>query len=166
MTRPVRMKKSEMSRALAKAWGAIGEGAPELLSDADFVAMKAPPRAKPQQKERKSQAAGVIFLRKHLPRGSLVYAIPNASRSREHRFSLLRDGLLPGMPDLGIIVPWPEPFLHRTFRIEWKRPGGGALSQSQIEVHAQLRALGVPLLSECRGTDEAVEWLREQGVKI
>lgn len=168
------LRKQDTPKHLHKAWDALAQGAPDLLDDLDISRLRAraearaeaPPRKKPDQAERRSQGRGVVYLRRHLPMGSLVYAVPNSARSQAHRFALMRDGMLPGMPDLGIIVPWPEPFLHRTFRIEWKREGGGVLSPAQIHIHEQLRALGVPLLSECRSTQEAVDWLREQGVEI
>lgn len=159
-------RKADVPKRIAEAWDKLGQGVP--LDDLELQRLRAPqkPRAKPEQKERRSQGRAVIYLRKHLPHGSLVYAVPNHSRSRMQTFALLRDGLLPGMPDLGIIVPWEAPFYHRTFHVEWKREDGGRLSESQIRVHEQLRALGVPLLPECRTVEECVAWLQSEGVDV
>lgn len=157
-------RKADVPKRLADAWDKLGQGMP--LDDLELQRLKAKPRAKPVQHERHAQGRAVIYLRKHLPRGSLVYAVPNHSRSRMQTFALMREGLLPGMPDLGIIVPWPEPHYHRTFRVEWKRENGGRLSESQLRVHEQLRQLGVPLLEECRTIEQCVAWLRAEGVDI
>lgn len=152
------------------AWDAIAVGAPHLLPVAH--AAQKTPRKKPEQKERKSQGAAVTYLRRHLPRGSLVYAIPNMARSPAHRFALIRDGMLPGMTDLCIIVPDHDAQSFRSFYVEWKRAfgprggNGGALSDAQIEVQRQLRDAYVPVLAECRSIEECAAWLREQGVEI
>lgn len=103
----------------------------------------------------------VNYLRRHLPAGSVVFAITNHARSRQQVFALMRDGMLPGMPDVGVIVPGPC-FLA----IECKRPDGGALSDAQRHVQSELTALGVPVLSECRSVEQAVEWLISMGVEF
>ena len=145
-------------KRLAKAWEAVARGAPGLLTDDDFAPRA--PRAPPVKQEAPRQRAVVSYLRKHLPEGSVVCAVTNHSRSREQTFFLVAQGMLPGMPDLLIFTPGPA--VHA---IEMKGPDG-RLSDAQRHVQGLLTALGVPVLAECTGIDEARDWLREQGVKI
>lgn len=159
---PPRIPKATTARG--KAWRALAEGAPELLEDVDFSKLRHRVRVtkKPDQQERHNvQRPLVTYLRRHLPTGSVVFAITNHARSRAQIFSLLRDGMQPGFPDIGIILAGP-----RFLAIECKRPDGGSLSDSQIHTQALLAAAGVPVLAECRSVSEAVEWLREQGVEV
>lgn len=129
--------------------------------------LKLPPRPKISTTKRNDtersevQRPLVNYLRRHLPVGSVVFAITNHARSRQQVFALMRDGMLPGMPDVGVIVPGPC-FLA----IECKRPDGGALSDAQRHVQSELTALGVPVLSECRSVEQAVEWLKSMGVEF
>ena len=123
---------------------------------------KRKPPAKRNDTERSEvQRPLVNYLRRHLPIGSVVFAITNHARSRQQVFALMRDGMLPGMPDVGVVVPGPC-FLA----IECKRPNGGALSEGQKHVQSELTALGVPVLSECRSVEQAVEWLISMGVEF
>lgn len=91
-----------VSKRTAQKWAAIAEGAPDLLPEAndDF----APSRAPRKREERETQRKIVSTLRKLLPHGSLVWATPNHARSPEHRFSLMQEGMVAGMPDLFILV--------------------------------------------------------------
>ena len=156
---------------------AIAEGAPEMLEDADFALRKATrqPRAKP---EALKQRAVVVYLRKHLPLGSIVFAITNHSRSKHQTFALIAQGMLPGMPDVGVLVPshplsrpMPQqyhlysPHRHCLFFIEMKSDTG-KLSEAQRNTQELLRDLGVPVLSECRSVDEAKIFLQKLGVQF
>lgn len=159
---PPRIPKPTTARG--KAWRALAEGAPELLDDVDFSKLRHRVRItkKPDQAERHSvQRPLVTYLRRHLPAGSVVFAITNHARSREQVFALLADGMQPGMPDVGVVLAGA-----RLLLIECKRPDGGSLSDAQKHTQGLLEALGVPVLKECRSKEEAVAWLREQGVFV
>lgn len=165
------IKKSDLSKRAAKHHEAIARGAPELLSDTDFAHpyVTRKPTQKPAQTERTEvQRPLVNFLRGHLPRGSVVFAITNHARSKTQVFALMRDGMLPGFPDIGIISRVAPQHGGGRFVgfIEAKRPGGGVLSEAQKFVQAEIRELGLPVLAECRSVQEAVDWLREQGVEV
>lgn len=81
----------------------------------------------------------------------------------------MSQGMIPGWPDLGVLVPgrfvrdWRAPYWLA--KIEMK-DAGKHTSHTQDDVHAQLRALGVPVLSECCDLEQAVVFLRGQGVEI
>lgn len=161
------IRKSDLSKRVAQQWDAIARGEPALLDDFDF-SKKAKPRAKPVQAEKvEVQRPLVVHLRRHLPEGSVVFAIPNLSRSRQQTFALLRDGMLPGVPDLCIIIPRDGCITDPSvFFIECKHPDGGTLNDAQREVQRQLEWCSVPVLSECRSVRQAVDWLQKHGVQF
>lgn len=169
-------RKSHVPKRVAKLWDAIGQGAPELLDDTDFkhpyVTPK--PRAKPQQRERKEvQRPLVNYLRKHLPAGSVVFAVTNHARSRTQTFALIADGMLSGMTDVVVLVDRRHVVgLQGTSGPPWigcienKDPEGGSLSDNQKFVQSELRAMGAAVLEECRSVEQAVAWLHQQGVPV
>lgn len=176
-------KWSDIPKRKRALYRALAEGAPELLTDADMAyhaAIRAP-RAKPVQSEKVDvQRPLVVYLRRHLPAGSVVFTVPNASRSKQQTFALIRDGMLPGMPDVGVIVPemayireksstlgFRPAYTAGVFFIECKRPDGrGKLSEAQQHVQSMLTALGVPVLAECTSVQQAIAWLHQQGVEF
>lgn len=173
MRRPIR--KSDVGKRAGKLWDALGQGAPDLLDDTDF---KHPyPSANKQIGQKKNQSEKtdvqrplVTYLRKHLPLGSVVFATTNHARSKQQIFALMRDGMLPGVPDICVcvdgarlIVPQSQAFVCF---IECKHPDGGRLSDNQIHVQAEIKALRVPVLEECRSVEQAVAWLHQQGVPV
>lgn len=155
------------SKQVQRMWKAIAEGKPELLDDLD---MHRKPRAAPIAKEAPLQKATVNFLRKHLPPGSLVWAMTNHSRSQNQTFALIAMGMLPGMPDLGVLVPsdgyspvhGTEP---RLYFIEMKAPKG-VLSAAQERVQGLLQDMGIPVLAKCESAKQAADWLEAQGVRF
>lgn len=162
--KPLRLR--DVSRQAAKQWGAIAQGAPELLDDLDMS--RTTPRGPMKRPERDAQRKVVTYLRKHLPAGSLVWSNNNTNTTAAQRHTQMADGMLPGLPDLTVIVPskdYPAVFAVRVYFIEMKSQTG-RLSSQQRDTQAALTALGVPVLSECRSVEEAVTWLRRMGVKI
>lgn len=143
-----------VSKRTAQKWAAIAEGAPDLLPEAndDF----APSRAPRKREERETQRKIVSTLRKLLPHGSLVWATPNHARSPEHRFSLMQEGMVAGMPDLFILVR------GKLYGLEVKRPIGGVVSRTQKYIHALLSAHAVPVCV-VRSVQEAVAFLQAEG---
>lgn len=171
---PRSIRKQDLPRRLAAAWDALGQGAPELIDDADVAYFKATrsPRKKPEQRERMQvQRPLVNFLRRHLPSGSKVLFIPNgtARSSRNHIFMLIADGLEQGTPDLEIILPFGTYDVQRVprgvCRIECKREEGIKPSDNQALRIAEHEALGIPCFV-AGSVAEAVDWLRKQGVQI
>lgn len=155
--------------------------ADEVMTDADFAMARAfrdgagpAPRKPPAQRERDEvQRPLVNHLRKHLPAGSIVFAVTNHARSKMQIMALIRDGMKVGLPDIGIItaaVGRDDGRLTllppRLLMIECKHPDGGVLSEAQKHTQSELRGLGVPVLAECRSVEQALEWLRKQGVEI
>lgn len=174
MSRPFRpVKRSDVSKSAARKWNAIAQGAPELLDDTDFKHpyVTKPARAPLKQAEKvEVQRPLVIYLRRHLPHGSVVFAVPNGARSKNQIFSLMRDGMLPGVPDICVCVdgrrlvtPQSQAWVGM---IECKAPDGGRLSDAQTHVQGELVAMRVPVLSECRSVEQAVAWLHQQGVPV
>lgn len=161
---------SDIPKSRRNLMRALAEGAPEMLTDADFAyrtATRAPAkkRAKP---EALAQRAIVNGLKRRLPAGSLIFAITNHSRSKNQTFFLMSQGMLPGMPDIGVIVPpyHYSPLYGRLFLIEVKDPNGGSLSDNQKRVQEDLRTLGVPVLAECRDLKEALVFFRNHSVPL
>ena len=150
-----------VNKRIAKMWRAVAEGKPELLDDLALQQRK--PRAKPVQAEKKEvQQPLVVYLRKHLPLGSVVHAQAIQPVSENHRFAMARDGVQFGYPDVEVIIPGP-----RYFHIECKNPNGrGRLSKSQQDTQELMTDLGCVVLSECESVAQAVEWLTAQGVKF
>lgn len=163
-------KMQDVPKRLRNTHQALACGAPEMLTDSDFAYAAAvrdsvrSPR-KPAKPEWHAQRAVVTYLRKHLPAGSIVFAITNHSRSRMQSFALTAMGMLPGMPDLCVITPNAYSSVPLLLCIEMKAPDG-RVSDVQLHTQQTLRALGVPVLAKCTSTQEAVEWLRKQGVQI
>lgn len=151
--------------------------ADEVMTDADFAMARAfrdgagpAPRKPPAQRERDEvQRPLVNYLRKHLPPGSVVFSVPNHARSKMQVLALIRDGLKPGFPDLGLLVNMSTAAELRpplVCFIENKHPDGGVLSAAQEHTQGELVALGFPVLCDCRSVEQALEWLRKQGVEI
>jgi hypothetical protein len=89
--------------------------------------------------ETQIQASIVAYLRQVCPH-CITFAIPNASRRKPGaRASNGVPGLLPGMPDLGIIAPGGKVFL-----IEVKTDKTG-LSKSQRELRLRFVGMDVPV---------------------
>lgn len=156
-------KKNHVGKRLGAKWDALGQGAPDLMTDTDFThPYPSPPKIKraPVKREAPRQRAVVNGLRRRLPEGSLIWATTNHARTRNQTFFLISQGMVPGMTDLFVLIEGP-----RLFGIEMKDEGKRA-SENQLFVHAQLRALGVPVLSECCELEQAVEFLRGQGVEV
>lgn len=153
------------SKQVQRMWKAIAEGKPELLDDLDMTRgnPRGHPRRKPEQREKKEvQQPLVIFLRKHLPLGSVVHAQAIQPVSENHRFAMQRDGVQFGMPDLLVIVPGPAFYF-----IEAKHPdGSGRLSSTQQHTQGLLEDMGCAVLRECTSAAQAVEWLQSKGVKF
>lgn len=155
-----KIRKQDLSKSVARQWEAIARGDPSMLEDFALPQTR-PPRAKPEQREKKEvQRPLVKHLRKHLPLGSVVHAQAIQPLNENHKFAMQNDGVLFGMPDLLIIIPGP-----RFFLIECKSETG-RLNRNQQYVQPLLTALGVAMLSECRSVEQAVEWLKAEGVAI
>jgi hypothetical protein len=162
------LRRADVSKRAARKWDAIAQGAPDLLDDADFAHPYPSSKARQPLKQTEKtevQRPLVVYLRRHLPADSVVFAIPNAARSRAQIFSLMRDGMLPGAPDICVITRDADGKRWLGF-IECKHPNGGRLSDVQIEVQARIGALGFPVLSECRSVEQAVAWMHQQGVPV
>lgn len=152
------MRKADASsKRLAAVWDAMAQGDVEALEEIG-AAPEPKQRAKPEKHEALRQRAVVTYLRKHLPLGSLVFAITNHSRSREQTFFLLSQGMLPGMTDLGVLVA------GRFYAIEMKNPGG-RLSSNQERVQGALEDQGVPVLKMCEGVPDVVAFFDRWGVQ-
>lgn len=163
------IRKQTLSKRVAAQWEAIARGEPALLDDLDFSRGKPlKPRAKPQQREKEEvQRPLVVYLRKHLPAGSVVHANAIQPLNQNHRFAMQRDGVQFGMPDLDIyvpLIPRGRQFWHG--KIECKHPEGGVLSASQHHTQGLLVDMGVPVLAECQSVAQAIRWLREQGISV
>lgn len=174
--KPIRMR--DLSKRAQQQWSAIAQGAPELLDDLDMQRAQRKPSQRP---ERDAQRKVVTYLRKHLPRGSLVFSNNNTNTTANQRLAQMADGMLPGLPDLTVITAGPTTFFTtaithnsisaeqrptgRVFMIEMKAPKG-RLSETQERTQQMLRALGIPVFPRCTSVDEAVEWLRSHGVAI
>ena len=152
-----------VNKRISKMWRAVAEGKPELLDDLALQQRK--PRAKPVAKEAPLQRATVNFLRKHLPPGSLVWAMTNHSRSQNQTFALIAMGMLPGMPDLGVLIPFQRGAGPGIYFIEMKAPKG-SVSATQERVHGLLQDMGIPVLAKCESAKQAADWLEAQGVKF
>ena len=141
-------------KTVRQMWAAIAEGKPELLDDLD---MQRAPRRRPVQHEANMQAKLVVQLRKHLPPGSIVFAVPNqASGGARHGYSAARKGQLAGVPDLFCVVN------GQFYGIECKSDKG-RLSAAQIDMHERFEAQGVPCCV-VRSVAEAIDFLEKQGV--
>ncbi|MEN3973091.1 VRR-NUC domain-containing protein [Sphingomicrobium sp. XHP0235] len=70
--------------------------------------------------------------------------------------ALKGDGMKPGWPDL--VCHWRGGFAY----LEVKRPKGGKVSETQAEVHEQLRDLDCPI-AVVTSSDEALTFLKECG---
>jgi hypothetical protein len=172
-------RKEHLTRRQGALWDALAQGSPEMVADALAKPTRAASTPARQSERIDVQRPLIVYLRKHLPAGSVVFAVPNLARSREHTYTLIRDGMLPGVPDICILtsttamlcgddethsmIPWSTPWVGF---IECKRPGGGVLSDAQREVQSFIRALKIPVLAECRSIPEAAQWLHEQGVVL
>jgi len=89
-----------------------------------------------QQHEAAVQKQIVEYLRAVLPR-AIVAAIPNgAQRTASGRPANAVAGLLPGMPDLVVVLP--------EGRVIWAeiKSDKGRVSPAQLSIHGQLNALG------------------------
>jgi hypothetical protein len=88
--------------------------------------------------------------------GILLAAVPNGGYRRAKEGKRLKaEGVLAGYPD--VLVDEPRGVYHG-LRVEMKRRSGGALSDSQREVHRALRRRGFKVVT-CRGHEEAMKEL-------
>ena len=112
---------------------------------------RAPACGKPSAPlERETQAAIIAYCKAVLPAGSVVYAIPNASRrTRTGKASNAIPGLLRGVSDLCILAPG-----RVVIYAEVKRETGGSVSPEQFEFQQSVRALGHSA-AIWRGIDDA-----------
>lgn len=87
--------------------------------------------------ERALQRAILAELAVRLPLGAVVFHVPNqdATKSAAYGRAKVRDGVLPGFPDLGLI------YQGRIYGLEVKAPDG-RLNDNQIAAHPRLRAAG------------------------
>jgi hypothetical protein len=88
----------------------------------------------------------------------MVIHVPNedATGSAAYGQAKVRDGLLPGCPDLLIVHQ------GRAYWIEMKAPDGSP-SDSQMQAHRRLRAAGTPV-EVAYGVEDALEALRGWGL--
>ncbi|WP_338928368.1 VRR-NUC domain-containing protein [Roseomonas mucosa] len=95
------------------------------------------PRLSP---ERQIQRTLFAKLTEALPLGSAVIHVPNedATGSAAYGQQKIRDGMLPGCPDLLILVH------GRAYWLEVKAPNG-RVSDAQRRAHPRLRAAGSPV---------------------
>jgi hypothetical protein len=99
--------------------------------------------------EHEEQREFVMWVRQQTP--YLIYAIPNGgARNGSEGMRLKCEGVLAGMPDLHI----PELRLW----IEMKRRGGKA-RESQMAIHARLRAFG-DVVETCDSKEAAIAAVR------
>src|SRR5262245_16945147 len=131
------VRKSDLPRRAGAIWDALAQGDPDALAEAH--AMTTRKAAMPVQHEREEvQRPLIVYLRRHLEPGSVVFSVPNMARSRQQTFTLIRDGMLPGVPDVCVLTTrskqvcgdddWIEHVTPWVGFIECKRPGGGSLS--------------------------------------
>lgn len=90
--------------------------------------------------ERAIQRALIAELAVLLPLGAVVLHVPNedAGKSMLYGLSKIRDGILPGCPDLLIV--------HQglAYWLEVKAPAG-SLNDNQVKAHPRLRGAGTPV---------------------
>jgi len=126
-------------------------------------------RRKLTPKERETQRAVLDYLTLALPPGSKVHHVANESMvdpswSSERKASYFkaraRDGVLPGFPDLAILLPG-----GRTVWLEMKRPIYGVPSADQLSLHREMREIGhaVDIASTLEGVQA---FLRGAGVPL
>lgn len=116
--------------------------------------------------ERDVQRAVVAFLRRALPAGSVVAAVPNEERGRAQtkearaRFGQARkmSGVVSGFPDLIVAIP------GRVLFLELKAPKG-VLSDAQRDLHPRIRALGHPV-HIVRSIEDAEAAMIAEGVAL
>lgn len=127
-------KITKRNRAFWNAANAAG-GPHEREAMAAFECIAAvAPRAdrKPRSKdEAKAQIKIVVYLRRHLPEGAVVWHTPNMRRSENHGHHLRSMGMMAGLPDLFVLTE------GRLFGLEVKS-ATGALSSAQTYTHARL----------------------------
>lgn len=107
--------------------------------------------------EAELQVKLVVALRRRLPEGSLVFHVPNQRRGKTDAIKLKTMGVLAGMPDLLVLLPFDRRREARLLAIEVKARSG-ALSESQVRVAEQLGALGVPYFL-ARDVESALKWI-------
>jgi len=146
----------DVNKKLAKTWGAIAREKPELLDDLDL--QQRVPRKKPVKREAPIQQRIVVYLRKHLPPGSLVWSNNASFANKQHGFASRATGTLAGLPDVFALVG------GNLYGIEVKAHGGRC-SDVQREMHLALSTHSVPC---CVVTDAngAVTFLQDMGVEI
>ena len=98
--------------------------------------------------ERQVQRAILAGLRLRFPE-ALVHHSPNAASDARHRFHMAKDGVLPGYPDLTVLLPH-----GRTLLLEVKTTKG-RLSPAQRDIHDRLAAMG-HAVAVVRSVDEAL----------
>lgn len=160
-----RARKADLPRRKAAIWDALAQGDPDAPAlQARAIPTGAPPKPRNDAERREVQRPLIVYLRRHLAEpDSVVFAIPNLARSQQQTFALIADGMLPGIPDVCVVTRDVRGARWAGF-IEAKAPDGGRLSDAQKHVQAQIRALGFPVLAECRSVQAAVDWLSEHGV--
>ena len=98
------------------------------------------------------QKAVVSFLRLALPEGAVLFHIPNGGPQTDfQRMRLALMGVLPGMPDLGLV------WRGKPIFIELKAPKG-VVSDTQYEVHTALILAGA-VVFVARSVDEVAAFL-------
>jgi len=117
-----------------------------------------------KREEAREQARLVACLRKHwsviadTALRPIVFAVPNGgSRDAREGANLKVQGVLAGIPDLGIVMPAGE-----IIWVEMKAKDG-ALSGSQVLIHAHFEALGHEV-SVCYSAEEVLAELRKRVV--
>lgn len=120
--------------------------------------MQDSPRKVRTAPERAIQRAILARLATCLPLGAVVLHVPNedATGSATYGKAKIRDGLMPGCPDLLIT------FQGRAYWLEIKAPDG-EVSDNQRQAHRRLRGSGCPV-EVAYGVDDALEALRVWGV--
>lgn len=115
---------------------------------------------RPRSKEEASfQVHLIAVLRARLPDDCVVFAIPNGgSRDAREGYNLKLQGLLAGMPDLGII------YQRITYYLECKSQDG-EVSKSQRETFPKIQKAGAPL-EVVRTVAEALQRIGEWGIPI
>jgi hypothetical protein len=129
----------------------------------------------PEKKERKKRSKGervlnpyeweiqtatVLILKRILAPPFFIAANVNENRGSDIAGSKARQmGQEKDEPDLDVVQD------GKLRKIEFKDRTGKA-RPSQLAMHAHLRECGIPVLSECRSPEQAVDWLREQGYRF
>jgi hypothetical protein len=117
----------------------------------------APSRRRRAQPERAIQRAVLDHLAWRAPAGVMWFHIPNGGYRKPVEAAILKaDGVISGMPDLGLVVA------GRAYFLELKAPGG-RLSQTQRDCHEMLRAAGAVVMTAA-GVDEAMSALQDMGI--